>query len=245
MEKLQNELYDLLRANGATLVGTADLRDVIEGEMTTGISVAVPVPAHVVEELKTAPTEEYYQLYHSLNEKLNSIVTAGTEFLQSKGYQAFANTTKVVKMDEEWRTQLPHKTVAVRAGLGWIGKNCLLVTPEYGSAIRLSCLVTDAPLPKAEPILESRCKGCTRCVDQCPGKALTGALWKAGMPREELFDRETCKKTQTERMKMATGRETDLCGLCFAVCPYTQGYLNRANIQRSPISERENSRVEE
>lgn len=224
---LHRELNGLLREKGAVLAGTADLSDVIDGPMQTGISVAVLLPAHVVEDLKTAPTEKYYQLYHSLNEKLNGIVTAGAEFLRAKGYQAFANTTKVVKTDDQWRTPLPHKTVAVRAGLGWIGKNCLLVTPEYGSAIRLSSLITDAPLPTAEPILESRCKSCTRCVDQCPGKALTGALWKAGMPREELFDRETCKKTQTERMKAATGREVDLCGLCFAVCPYTQGYLNR------------------
>lgn len=227
MSVLQRELYALLREKGAVLVGTADLSPVLDSNMQTGISVAVPVPAHVVEDLKAAPTEEYYQLYHSLNGKLNDIVTAGAEFLKEKGFKAFANTTGAVKMDEQWRTPLPHKTVAVRAGLGWIGKNSLLVTPEYGSAVRLSSLITDAPFEAAQPILESRCKGCRRCVDMCPGHALTGALWKAGMAREELFDRVRCRETQIARMKKATGRETDLCGLCFAVCPYTQGYLNQ------------------
>lgn len=225
--KLREELYDILRDKGAVLVGTGDLTGLVEGGLTVGVSVAVPIPVHVVETLKIAPTEEYYELYHTLNERLNDIVTAGAAFLQSKGYRAVANTTRAVKMNEEWRTPLPHKTVATRAGLGWIGKNCLLVTPEYGSAIRLSSLVTDAPLPVNEPINETRCKNCRCCVDRCPAGALTGTSWKAGMPREELFDREVCKKTQIERMKKATGRETDLCGLCFAVCPYTQGYLNR------------------
>lgn len=224
-DALRQELFHLLHQNGAALFGVANLNGLIDSTMTTGISVAVPVPVNIIEDLKTAPTKEYYDMYHTLNQKLNDIVTAGAVFLTQKGYQAFANTTKVVKYDEEWRTPLPHKTVATRAGLGWIGKSCLLVTPEYGSAIRLSSLITDAPLPYDTPITESRCGGCTQCVKHCPAQALTGTLWTAGMPREELFHREACKKVQTERMKAATGIDTDLCGMCFAVCPYTNRYL--------------------
>lgn len=72
---------------------------------------------------------------------------------------------------------------------------------------------------------ESRCGGCTVCVRRCPAKALTGALWNTSTRREELFHKEDCKETQIRRMKEATGIETDLCGLCFAVCPFTQRYL--------------------
>ena len=82
---------------------------------------------------------------------LDNIVSCGAEFLLENGYQAYANTTKAVKQDDNWCTPLPHKTVATRAGLGWIGKNCLLVTKEYGSAVRLSSLLTDAPLPAGTP----------------------------------------------------------------------------------------------
>ena len=71
--------------------------------------------------------------------------------LLENGYQSYANTTKAVKQDDNWCTPLPHKTVATRTGLGWIGKNCLLVTKEYGSAVRLSSLLTDAPLPAGTP----------------------------------------------------------------------------------------------
>ena len=224
-EKLKRELFALLAEKGAKLMGIADLSDVITGEMQTGVSVAVPVPKNIVEDLKIAPTREYYDAYYSMNERLDGIVSAGARFLKSKGYRAFANTTKAVKTDEQWSTPLPHKTVATRAGLGWIGKNCLLVTEPYGSAVRLSAFVTDAPLPCGKPIDESFCGGCTVCVQSCPANALTGRLWRAGMKREELFRREDCKKMQLERMKNATGIETDLCGLCFAVCPYTQKYL--------------------
>ena len=66
---------------------------------------------------------------------------------------------------------------------------------------------------------------CDACVRLCPAGALWGKLWKTGMEREQLFQREICKKTQIERMKANTGIETDLCGLCFAVCPYTEKYL--------------------
>ncbi len=206
-------------------MGVADLSGIVSGEMQTGISVGVPVPRDIVKDLQSAPTKEYYDAYYALNAMLDDIVTCGAEFLRKNGYQAYANTTKVVKQDDNWCTPLPHKTVATRAGLGWIGKNCLLVTKEYGSAIRLSSLLTNAHLPAGTPINESQCGACTVCVKNCPARSLTGMLWNTSTSREELFHKEDCKDMQIQRMKQATGIETDLCGLCFAICPFTQRYL--------------------
>jgi len=225
---LKEELFSLLREKGAVLLGVADMTGFVEGPCTTGISVAVPVPRHIVEDLKTAPTLEYLETYHALNAKLDAMVEAGGDFLRERGYQAVANTTKVMPWNRtELRSPLPHKTVATRAGLGWIGKNCLLVTKEYGGAIRISTILTDVPLPVDRPVTESRCGKCTNCVEACPGGALKGTLWKAGMDREELLDSQTCLETQPRIMKEAAGVEADICGKCYAVCPYTQGYLNR------------------
>lgn len=224
-EELKQTLFSLLSDRGAKLMGAADLSGIVNGGMKTGVSVAVPVPRNIVRDLQTAPTKEYYDAYYALNARLDDIVTCGAEFLQSNGYQAYANTTKVIRKDDDWCTPLPHKTVATRAGLGWIGKSCLLVTKEYGSAVRLSSLLTNAPLPIGTPIDESRCGGCTVCVRSCPAKALTGVLWNTSIRRQEILHKEVCKETQIRRMKMATGIETDLCGLCFAVCPFTQRYL--------------------
>lgn len=222
---ITEKLKQLLLQNGAKLVGVGDLSSVPDCDYPVGISIAIPLPKDLVEQLKTAPTEEYYHMYYTLNKKLNEIVLIGEEFLKSKGYRAYAQTTDRVKVNESNISKLPHKTVATRAGLGWIGKNCLLVTKEYGPAIRISSLLTDAPLKCDEPISESQCGGCSLCVKNCPGLALTGVLWTAGMERKEIVDVEQCFKTQTEIMKKHTGIETDLCGKCFAVCAYTQKYL--------------------
>ena len=223
MKGLGERLTEVLKGKGAALVGFADLEGICD--MPRGVSVAVPLPKNVVEDLKTALTEEYYELYNSLNSKLNEIILAGEKFLKDEGFKAYARTTDRVELSDEWVSTLPHKTVATRAGLGWIGKNCLLITEQYGGAVRLSSIVTDAPLKCGEPTEESRCGQCDACVRLCPAGALSGKLWKAGMAREQLFQREICKKTQIERMKANTGIETDLCGLCFAVCPYTEKYL--------------------
>lgn len=224
---LTEEIKNLLYGQGAALVGIGDMSRVQNCDFKTGIAVAIPLPENVIIDLQTAPTKEYYDLYYSLNGKLNEIVMAGEEFLQSKGFKAYAQTTDRVEVDQDNISKLPHKTVAARAGLGWIGKNCLLVTPEFGSAIRISSLLTDAPLTCNEPITESRCKGCSLCVQKCPAQALKGILWEAGMRREEIVDVRKCYKKQAEIMYKETGIETDLCGKCFAVCTFTRKYLNR------------------
>ena len=224
-EAIKQELFRVLKEHGAVLCGAADMKGISPEGLETGISVAVPVPKSIVRDLKTAPTEEYLRAYESLNSRLNGIVTAGAEYLRQMGYRALPNTTDRVTVNEERCSPIPHKTFAVRAGLGWIGRNCLLITPEYGGAVRLSSLLTDAPLPTDEPCTESRCGDCRLCADACPAHALTGALWQPGMPRAELLDQETCYACQLDRMETATGIRSDLCGLCFAVCPYTENYI--------------------
>lgn len=74
------------------------------------------------------------------------------------------------------------KHCAVKAGLGRIGKNTLLVTPEYGNMVWLSALLTDAQL-EADRILEGNpcLEGCNLCVDVCPVHAL-------GDPAMKQFD---------------------------------------------------------
>lgn len=225
MTDLTKELKEILDFHGAELAGIGDMSGVEGCRYKVGVAVAVPLPKRVIRDLQTAPTKEYYELYHSLNAKLNQIVMAGETFLRERGYEAYAQTTDRVRVNENYISSIPHKTVATRAGLGWIGKNCLLVTPEYGSAIRISSLLTNAPLDCVPPVTESRCGECDLCVKNCPAQALHGAHWSAGLARSEIVDVGKCYKKQIEIMKERTGIETDLCGKCFAVCTYTQRYL--------------------
>lgn len=67
--------------------------------------------------------------------------------LKKLGYCAFPQTLKNVFDYEKLSSPLPNKTLAVMAGYGWIGKNALLITEKYGSAISIAAVLTDAVLP--------------------------------------------------------------------------------------------------
>ncbi len=222
---LTEELKALLLQKGAEMVGIGNMEGISECSYQTGVSAAIPLPVNIVRDLLHAPTKEYYDMYDTLNGRLNEIVLAGEGFLRERGYEAYAQTTDRVEIDADNRSRLPHKTVATRAGLGWIGKNGLLVTETFGPAVRISSLLTNAPLRCDCPVVSSRCGACLLCVRNCPAQALHGTLWEAGMEREKIVDVKQCYRKQIEIMYRETGIETDLCGKCFAVCRYTRNYL--------------------
>ena len=81
-EKLRDRLFAVLGEKGAKLMAAGDLTGIVKDSCTVGVSVAIPLPRHVVRDLQTAPTAEYYQLYHDLNGQLDGIVEAGAAFLR-------------------------------------------------------------------------------------------------------------------------------------------------------------------
>jgi epoxyqueuosine reductase QueG len=225
MSDLNRELEALLREGGADLVGFADLREVPEAGLPFGVSVAIRLPPGIVRSIADGPNLPYYETYHDINARLDAIVTAGAEYLTNLGYRAKAQTTKaVVKLDEN-RTLLPHKTVATRAGLGWIGRSALLVTREYGPALRISSILTDAPLDAAKPVDESSCGDCGECIRHCPAGALVGGKWQLGLSRERLVDVGACSQTAKRLCRERFGIEATICGKCIEVCPFTRRYL--------------------
>lgn len=241
--QLGNDVRDALARAGAALVGFADLRTLwarpenadgardVHGayaDFTVGVSVAVPLPPHIVSAIRKAPTPEYAQTYRELNAQLDAIVAAGERLLVERGHHALALTKSRVGATRlsRFETLLPYKTVARMAGLGWIGKSCLLVTPQFGPAVRISTILTDAPLPCAKPVDESRCGACAQCAKACPGGAIKGVLWEVGTTRASMLDLEAC----TEHMEgVSRGIEEDLiCGACIAACPYARRYVRAA-----------------
>jgi epoxyqueuosine reductase QueG len=76
------------------------------------------------------------------------------------------------------------KYAAVNAGLGWIGKNDVLITEKYGPRIRLSAVLIDYEFPFGQRKTESRCpESCSKCVDICPHKALYNKRWNINLLR--------------------------------------------------------------
>ena len=226
--KIRNELLRL----GADIVGFGDLCELpgnVRENLPVGISVAVVYPGEVIRGIAELPTQEYREWYDKLNERLDMIVASGAEMLRAAGYRAIAQTRDYVGNGEKTdTTTLPHKTVATRAGIGWIGKCALLITEKYGSAVRLSSILTDAPLDTGMPINESRCDGCMVCVDVCPAGAVSGKSWEINLYHDEFFDPIKCRKTARERAKQGFGGEITICGKCIEACPYTRRYTMAA-----------------
>ena len=223
-------LQTLLQQNGAALVGFGDLSEVPEEQrsgLPVGVSVAVAYKPFVIGGIGGGPTREYYAWYNMLNERLDRIVTAGAEYLERAGYRAVAQTReRVGPWEGALATPLPHKTIATRAGIGWIGKCALLINERYGSMIRLSSILTDAPLTLGQPVNASRCGGCRACADECPGHAVTGVNWSLGMARDEIFNAALCRQKARELCDTMLGEQATICGKCIYVCPYTKKYVN-------------------
>ncbi len=222
----QNELIAFFTGNGADLVGFADLSGMLEPEEKYGISVAVKLPRDLAASIQDGPNRAYFDQYHELNAVLDRLVTKGAEYIERCGYHAKAQTTDSVVEYGTYMTRMPHKTVAVRAGLGWIGKSALFVTEEFGSAVRLSSILTDAPVMPGEPITVSKCGNCMVCTNSCPGKAIRGSNWQPDLDRDRFFDALACRKKAREIAAEAIREEITLCGKCIAVCPYTKKYVN-------------------
>ena len=120
------------------------------------------------------------------------------------------------------------REAAARAGVGFYGKNTMIITPEHGSWVVLGVLVTDAEIEASTP-LELGCGDCTLCIDACP----SGALNQAG----EL-DAEHCLSywTQSRRpvpveLRAEFAGQVYGCDICQDVCPW-----NRPGAKRSAVA---------
>lgn len=150
--------------------------------------------------------EDYHRV---LKEKLEKL----SKFIQQRVPEA-----KTVAMVDTG--PLADRAVAERAGIGWSGKNCAIIAPEFGSYIYLGELVTSIPFPPDEPI-ENGCGDCRRCLDACP----TGALVQGGQINAK---RCIAYLTQSKdfipfEFREKIGNRLYGCDTCQQVCPKNKG----------------------
>jgi epoxyqueuosine reductase len=237
MRALNTEILDRLKGNGADLVGFADVTclpvDVTDG-LPRAISIAVALDPAAIRDIKDGPTAKYFAEYDRANTLLGRRGEQIARLLIEAGYQArpFPATTEQIDRTT-LSVKLQHKTVATRAGLGWIGKSGLLVTKEYGSAVRLASVLTDAALEIGTPTDASHCGDCRQCVAHCPAQAITGQDWEPGLSREHIYSAAACLKMARE-FAGRTGIKATICGICINVCPWTQRYLARELKESEP-----------
>jgi epoxyqueuosine reductase len=139
--------------------------------------------------------------------------------LRKEGYTALICDDNV-----EDGSILPLKLAAIRAGLGWQGKQSLLVTREYGTFLALGGILTNADLGHRTGEETNRCKGCTKCQQACPTKALEQA---------HVLDRAKClsnlllRDNFPEEAKAVTGNRVMDCESCQLACPWNAKHIER------------------
>lgn len=231
MKTISSQIKHELPKQGASLVGFADVKN-LPVKMTCGlpraVSVAVALEPAIVLEISNGPTRNYFAEYVRLNNLLGELCNRAVGILTKLGAQAEAFKATTDQFDSvTLSTRLQHKTIATRAGLGWIGKSALLVTKEFGPAIRLGTVLTDAEFDVSEPVNESYCGQCLRCLEACPADAIKGQNWSLGTTRESIYNAFACRK-MAKSLAGQKGIDSAICGICINVCPWTQKYISRS-----------------
>lgn len=232
---MENDIKTYLKNQGAHFIHFVDISHLSEKQnkgFPTAILFGIVLSPDYLTEISNTPAyvekkkqskQIQYDEFHLTELKTDQIADKLAHFLKEKGYNTYSQSEDNIAKTGFYNKQnnstpLPHKTIARLAGLGWIGKHNLLVTPQFGSAISMCAVLTNAPVQtKIHAPIESKCGNCTICVEICPTNALSGNMWNAETSRDNLLDYTQCIT----------------CIECLVHCPWTQKYIQNSNLQQA------------
>jgi epoxyqueuosine reductase len=205
------------RELGFSLFGVADIANIrndfllsasLKSRFRSAISLGKQVFDSVLADITDQPTPLYFHHYRQLNYFLDRGALLLSSRLQELGYDALPIAASQIIDWKSQKAHLSHKKIGVLAGLGWIGRNNLLVNPGLGSRFRLVTVLTDMPLESGAP-LEFSCGVCRACLAPCPARAIH--------ERPEEFDHHACyEKLDEFRRKHIVSQH--ICGVCVKAC---------------------------
>lgn len=214
-QQLRNEHVDIIQFVDITMLGIKQNRG-----FPFAILIGIAISPHFLQTVCNTPNyihtleDEYAQT----ESRIGLIADKLANNLISSGYKALSQSDNGLMaenaFDFETKTSaLPHKTIAILSGIGYIGKSNLFITEEFGAAQCLGSVLTNAPLTVAKNnILQPKCNRCTICHHICPQKALHDVCWNTNTSRDEIVDVYNCIT----------------CLKCLAHCPKSQTYMKRA-----------------
>ena len=191
-----------------------DTKFVIPRKMKWVVAIAIPMDIDLLSRTPTPLGDAATAMGYSHSA---FVVSTLAEFIRGLGYEAIPCVNDTAQ-------SIPF---AVDAGLGELSRLNKLVTPEFGPAVRLCKVITDMPMAYDKPIdfgLVQFCKGCKKCAEACPSRALsfddepsfkTRGPWNNPGHKAWFEDSYKCYEYWQ--------KSGSACGVCFASCPYTKG----------------------
>jgi len=162
----------------------------------------------ILDEIEDKPTLLYYHHYRQLNFFLDRQSLSLSSYIQELGYQAMPIPASQILDWKKNIAHVSHKHIGELAGLGWIGRNNLLVNPDLGAGFRLVTILTDIPLKPGKP-LDMNCDVCNKCLPTCPASAIKDT--------QAEFDHMACyDKLEEFRRTGVSGQH--ICGVCIKAC---------------------------
>ncbi|MCX8110192.1 MAG: hypothetical protein N3D15_02955 [Syntrophorhabdaceae bacterium] len=189
-------------------IDLVQIDNAIKDRLPYAISFGLVLSKAVMDTVIDGPNQLYLHHYRQLNYRLDMVAYLLSNKIEEMGYNAlpFAASQLV-----DWRNQkahISHKKIGVISGIGWIGRNNLLIHPLYGAYVRYNTVLTDMPLKENEK-KDFSCGGCRACMDVCP----------AGAVKEDpaSFDHLSCYD-MLNHFKNKRNLGHHICGLCIKVC---------------------------
>lgn len=213
--KLQDFILGELRLSLFGVADISSLRGYLHGEIQESaarlsrvIVAGYRLSGAVLDTIHDHPTQIYKTHYQQVNYLLDKCALEIATRIGDCGGKALPIPASHY-VDPRTRTaHFSHRHAAVEAGLGWLGRNNLLVTPQYGAQVRLVSILTDLPLPAGKP-LEFGCGNCFDCIKACPAGALSS--------ERPYYDHDKCFAKLDEFIRLhRIGHH--ICGICVKAC---------------------------
>ncbi|HNW39016.1 MAG TPA: hypothetical protein PL125_02065 [Candidatus Omnitrophota bacterium] len=219
MDKKKNysDLKEICLKEGLDLFGVADISEVKNEfkispqtleKLDKAICLGLRLSQSILSEMGEKPTKLYFHHYKIVNSFIDQVALKLGNIIQKQGYAALAIPATQIIDWEKNTAHLSHRKLGVLAGLGWIGRNNLLINEELGCQFRLVSILTDMPLSVDKPNKKG-CGDCQLCVKVCPA----GAIHKTPADFDHVKCFEKLKSFQAQRQV-----EQFVCGICVNVC---------------------------
>ena len=224
MLDITKHIESAVKKCGVSKVGYAPLDGIpLQGEILRrgqGMSHAVSLVMEIGSAAAYERTKDdrFYEAMVEGRALMDEAAEAVALILREHGFQALPVISTYTMDCGSIVGQISHKAVAHQAGLGWIGRNLLLITPEYGPRVRLMTVITDAELDEGPRPLPNRCGTCRACIDACPLKALQYREFDDHPDdRAKVFDFMRCHQQEKAWLRNPVPR---FCARCISDCPW-------------------------